>query len=81
MRERIKLLWNIGEKCVTMWLIHLENEYWEQDHIIDNLQDFIINVTWSDSSSSDEGLNSDAGESGDLSGIEYLESEFDYESD
>lgn len=64
-------------KKYTDHVIHVEDQYKERDLIADTVLDsFIINVGDSSSSSSEE--NSDAESI--FSGVEFLESDFNYES-
>lgn len=65
-------------------VIHVEEKYWEQDHLIEDMQEFIINVRDSSTSSSDgdDSFDLSSGSKNSImSGIEYLESDFDYDSD
>ncbi|XP_045504987.1 uncharacterized protein LOC123701527 [Colias croceus] len=66
-------------------VIHVEQKYWEQDHLIEDMQEIIINVTDSSTSSSEEDnsvdLSISSKDSSVMSGIEYLESDFSYGSD
>lgn len=61
---------------------HVEEKYWEQDHLMDNLQEFIINVTESESEDETDESESECSKARtDISGIEYLDSDFDYGTD
>ncbi|XP_049865311.1 uncharacterized protein LOC126378115 [Pectinophora gossypiella] len=66
-------------------VIHVEQKYWEQDRLMEDMQEFIINVTDSSTSSSEEDnsldLSGSSKQSSTVSGIQYLESDFDYDSD